>query len=148
MPSSVHKQKDSKFYQAEIWIDGRRFSRTTRRTTEREAKTEANRIEKELKEKLGQQGAADDSLEINHVADRYMRHVGDHHAGRDNTERLVELLVKYFGKTKDLRDITHQDALDLREWRRAQTVGKKKPAPISAYTVNDTIEQLRSCSPI
>jgi len=84
MPSSVYKQKDSKFYQAEIWIDGRRFSRTTRRTTEREAKTEANRIEKELKEKLGQQGAADDSLEINHVADRYMRHVGDHHAGRDN----------------------------------------------------------------
>jgi integrase len=143
MPSSVHKQKDSKFYQAEIWIDGRRFSRTTRRTTEREAKTEANRIEKELKEKLGQQGAADDSLEINHVADRYMRHVGDHHAGRDNTERLVELLVKYFGKTKDLRDITHQDALDLREWRRAQTVGKKKPVSISAYTVNDTIEQLK-----
>jgi hypothetical protein len=106
VPNSVYKQKDSKFYQAEIWIDGRRFSRTTRRTTEREAKTEANRIEKELKEKLGQQGAADDSLEINHVADRYMRHVGDHHAGRDNTERLVEVLVKYFGKTKDLRDIT------------------------------------------
>src|SRR5713101_2982899 len=52
------------FDPADIWIEGRRFSRTTRRTTEREAKTEANRIEKELKEKLGQQGAADDSLEI------------------------------------------------------------------------------------
>lgn len=91
---------------------------------------------------------ADSSLEINHVADRYMRRVGDYHAGRDNTKRLVELLAKYFGKTKDVRHMTHQDALDLREWRRAQTVGKKKPAPISASTFNDLPSSSRSRSPI
>jgi predicted component of type VI protein secretion system len=58
----------------------------------------ANRVEKELKENLRQQGVADDSLQIEQVADRFMRRVGDYHTGRDSTERLVELLVKYFGK--------------------------------------------------
>lgn len=142
MPS-VYKDQKSKYWQTDIWIEGRKLSRSTRRTTEREAKAEANRLERELRAQLAEQQAAGDSLILDHVAARYMEHVGDHHSGADNTERLVALVVTYLGPTRLLTDITHQDALNLRAWRRAHTYGKRNPRPISAYTVNDTVEQLK-----
>jgi hypothetical protein len=48
--SSIYKDKKSPFYQVDIWIDGRKFSRSTRRTDKREAKLEAERLAKELNE--------------------------------------------------------------------------------------------------
>lgn len=142
MPT-VYKDSKSKFFQTDIWVDGRKFSRSTRRTSEREARAEAGRLEKALRAELTEASASSESLILDHVGGRYMKAVGNHHSGSDNTERLVALLISHFGATKDLREITHQNARDMREWRRTHTVGKENPQPISNFTINDTVEQLK-----
>jgi hypothetical protein len=57
-----------------------------------------------------------------------MLHIGDRHAGADNTDRLVALLLKFFDPHKLLTDITHDDALRLRTWRRKQHTEGRPPA--------------------
>jgi integrase len=107
-------------------------------------KEAARRLELELAQQVEVEAAAGASFQLGDVAARYMVDIGDHHVGAENTDRLVRLLIKHFGATKLLTEITHDDALVLRRWRRGHKVGKGENArPISAYTVNDTIEQLK-----
>lgn len=78
------------------------------------------------------------------VATRYMAYIGDFHAGADNTDRLVALLLSFFDPNKLITDITQDDMLALRAWRRRQRTGPARARrPISAATVNDTVEQLK-----
>ena len=143
----IYKERKSKYWQAEIWIEGQQYRRSTRCTNRREAEAAARRIEFELKAERKCEAAAGASLQLGDVAARYMIDVGDHHAGANNTDRLVKLLLERFGPIKLLTEITHDEALALRRWRRAQQTGPRGARrPISAMTVNDTIEQLRSCS--
>ena len=100
-------------------------------------------IERQLRVELKSALDPSTSLTLDAVAGRYMLDVGDHHVGADNTRRLVALLVTHFGPAKLITEITHEDAQGLIRWRRSHTVGKKKPRPISAYAVNDTVEQLK-----
>jgi site-specific recombinase XerD len=144
--SSIYKDAKSPFYQADIWIDGNKFSRSTRKTSRREAEAEADRIEQRLREELKVDTAAETSLRIDDVALRYMKDVGDHHAGEGAsiTDGKVARLVKYFGPDKLLTDITHDDVVQLVNWRRQHKVGNGKNAkPISPFTINDTTEQLK-----
>jgi hypothetical protein len=80
MPS-VYKDKKSPYYQTDIWIDGNKFSRSTRKTSRREAEAEADRLEQKLRDDLKVETIAETSLRIDEVALRYMKDVGDHHAG-------------------------------------------------------------------
>lgn len=139
----VYRKKGSKFYYVNIWIDGREFSRSTKRTNEREAKSAIPEIERRLRAELSAALDASVSLTLDAVAGRYMLDVGDHHAGADNTRRLVAQLIVHFGPAKLITEITHEDAQGLIRWRRIHTVGKRKPRPISPYAVNDTTEQLK-----
>src|ERR1700716_710250 len=142
----VYKDKKSPYYQTDIWINGNKFSRSTRKTSRREAEAEADRIEQRLREDLKVDTAAETSLRIDDVALRYMKDVGDHHAGEGAsiTEGKVARLVKYFGPDKLLTDITHDDVVQLVNWRRKHKVGNGPNArPISPFTVNDTTEQLK-----
>jgi hypothetical protein len=108
MPS-VYRDKKSPYYQTDIWIDGDKFSRSTRKTSRREAQAEADRLEQKLRDELKVETAAAVSLRIDDVALRYMTDVGDHHAGEGAsiTEGKVARLVKYFGPDKLMTDITH-----------------------------------------
>jgi ribosomal protein S15P/S13E len=145
MPS-VYKDKKSPYYQTDIWIDGNKFSRSTRKTSRREAEAEADRLEQKLRDDLKVETIAETSLRIDEVALHYMKDVGDHHAGEGAsiTEGKVARLVKYFGKEKLMTEITHDDVVKLVKWRRVHKVGTGKNArPISAFTVNDTTEQLK-----
>jgi integrase len=145
MPT-VYKEKSSPYYQTDIWIDGDKFHRSTRKTSRREAEAEADRLEQTLRAEVKVEAVAKTSLRIDDVALRYMKDVGDHHAGEGAaiTEGKVARLVKYFGKDKLMTDITHDDVVQLVNWRRAHKVGTGKNAkPISPFTVNDTTEQLK-----
>jgi hypothetical protein len=142
MPT-VYRKKGSKFYYINIWIGGREFPRSTKRTNEREAKAAIPEIERRLRAQLTAVLDASVSLTLDAVAGSYMLDVGDHHSGADNTRRLVALLIAHFGPAKLITEISHEDAQALIRWRRIHTVGKKKPRPISAYAVNDTTEQLK-----
>jgi integrase len=135
------RAKNSKIWHAEIWIDGRKFPRSTGCTDKREAKTAAGEIEAVLRRELIEAAATHDSLLLNHVAGRYMQKVGNAHAGADNTRRLIQGLIEHFGADKPLTAIGSTQVLGLLAWRRRHKNQAGKP--LSPYTVNDSIEQLK-----
>ncbi|MCK1671038.1 tyrosine-type recombinase/integrase [Bradyrhizobium sp. 150] len=93
------------------------------------------------------------------MAGRYMRDVGDHHAGEGASITAIKIafLIKFFGADKSMSEIRDEDVFKLLNWRRNHHVGEwrrkdgewvhRKPGKgaklISAFTVNDTIEQLK-----
>lgn len=139
MPT-VYKDARSRFYQADIWIGGRKFHRSTKSKDKREAHRIADQLERELRKRLKTSADSEASLLLDAVAGRYMRDIGDHHKGALGTESRVAKLLAFFGTDKPLDAITHGDALRLLHWRKAQTW---KGRPLSPYTVNDTVEQLK-----
>jgi integrase len=148
--ASVYKDKKSPYYQADIWIDGNKFSRSTRCKNERKAWVAAKQIEQALKDHITAQAPTLKSLKIDYIAELWLRDKGDHHAGEGPkiNEYKVQRLVEYFGEDKSLADIGHDEVTKLINWRRQHMVGKggkgrKKPRSISAFTVNDTTEQLK-----
>jgi integrase len=78
-----------------------------------------------------------------------MTQVGQHHVAADTTARQISYLIAFFGKDKLITEITGDDVTRLVAWRRGHRVmrGPKKAAAdapfISAFTVNDTTEQLK-----
>lgn len=156
--ATIIKKKGSDILQAEIWIDGRRFYRSTGKTSRSEAKLRAKELEIEIRKELAEGHKNEISLSLDAVAGRYMRDVGDYHKGARNTEAIIAFLIKFFGPDKLLTEMTNQDVLKLVNWRRAHHVGEwrrdddgdwvhKEPGEnsklISPYTVNDTTEQLK-----
>jgi integrase len=138
---SVYKDPRSPFYQYKFEVRRNRFYGSTKKTTRREAE-EVERDERKKAERLvAQQETARSSLRIDDIAGRYWREVGQHHAGADNTERLIEMLIERFGKDKPITNITDDDVAHLVAWRRGHRT--RSGAPLSPYTVNDLTEQLK-----
>jgi integrase len=142
----VYKDPKSRYWQAEIWIEGRQRRRSTKCTSRREAEAAARRIEAELRAELKAEAAAGASLQLGDVAARYMLNTGDRHAGAANTERLIQLVLSHarFAPTRLITEITHDDVRALIHWRRQHQTGPAGARRlISAMTVNDTIEQVK-----
>jgi hypothetical protein len=138
---SVYKPKGSTFYHFDFEWRGNRFHGSTKCTSSREAER-FERLERErVRKHVDQVRASEASLRLDDVAGRYWNEVGQHHAGSSNTERLIGYLIDFFGKDKLLTEIDGSDVAKLVAWRR----GGKRPdgSLISAYTVNDTTEQLK-----
>lgn len=150
---STYRPKGSPFYQFDFQLGGVRFSGSTKRTNERDARA----VEKTEREKARQtQAAARDastSLKLRHVAGRYWQEVGQHHAGKANTWRDLDRLVEYFGPETLLTEIGDDQVAQLVAWRRGHRVQRTRrkptkkapPAPtISNATVNrSTTEVLK-----
>jgi len=142
----LYKRDRSKVWQAEIWIEGQQYRRSTGHTDKRLAAATARSQEADIRTQLSAQAAAGSSLALEAVQLRYMAAIEQGDAAADNTARLLALILTHpaFPPTKLITEITHDDAVGLRNWRRGHKVGKGRSArPISAYTVNDTIEQLK-----
>ena len=138
---SVYRPKGSPFYHFDFIWRGNRVHGSTRTTNRREAE-KAERLERErIKAHAEQVSAASSSLRLDDVAGRYWIEVGQHHAGADNTERLIGYLIDFFGKDKLLTEITGNDVAKLVAWRRGHK--RRDGSLISPYTVNDTTEQLK-----
>jgi hypothetical protein len=138
---SVFRPKDSTVYRFDFWWRGHRFHGSTQQTSKREAE-KAERLERErVKKHFAQVNAANTSFRLDDVAGRYWGEVGKHHAGADNTWRQIGLLVDFLGKDKLLTEITGNDVAKLVAWRRGHK--RRDGSLISAYTVNDTTEQLK-----
>jgi integrase len=139
---SVYKPKGSPFYQFDFQCGGHRFHGTTKCRTRREAEAVERTEREKAKRYVAQISAAAMSLRIDDVAGRYWNEIGQHHAGADNTERQIGFLIAFFGKDKVLTEITGNDVAKLVAWRRGHRV-RKDGLLISAFTVNDTTEQLK-----
>jgi integrase len=139
---SIFKDSRSPFWRYDFQLGGHRFFGSTKCTTRREAEAVEREERARTKRYLVQGRVAANSLRLDDVAGRYWNEVGQHHAGADNTERLVERLMEFIGKDKLITDITDDDVIKLIAWRRGHRVRKSGPL-ISPFTVNDTTEQLK-----
>jgi integrase len=138
---SIYRPKGSPFYHFDFVWRGNRVHGSTKTTNKREAE-KAERVERErFKAHAEQVSAASSSLRLDDVAGRYWLEIGQHHAGADNTERLISYLIDFFGKDKLLTEITGNDVANLVAWRRGHK--RRDGSLISPYTVNDTLEQLK-----
>lgn len=151
---SVYKPKGSPFYQFDFQLGGNRFSGSTKRTNERDAKAVEKAEREKAKQAQAAARAAATSLKINDVAGRYWQEVGQHHAGKANTWRDLERLVEYFGPETFLTEIDDNEVAKLVAWRRGHRVTRttKRPRPkhapplplVSNATVNrSTTEVLK-----
>jgi integrase len=141
---SVYRNPRSPYWQFDFQVRGHRFHGSTKATSKREAeKVEAAEREK-AKAQVAAVTAARTSLRLDDVAGRYWQEVGQHHAGADNTEHRLTLLIEFFGKDKLLTDITGDDVAKLVAWRRGHQKQRGSGSPLlSPFTVNHTTEQLR-----
>jgi len=137
----VYKNAKSKFYQCEIWVDGSRVSRTTKRTSRREAEAAAAELQREVNTRAKAQAAAGTSLALNAVALRYMEDVGDHKVEATTIDSRVNYLVEHFGPGKLITEITHEDVQALINRRRIDKV-PRTDRRIAPATVNATVQQL------
>jgi integrase len=138
---SVIKDKRSPFYRYGFQIDGHRFFGPTKKTNRREAEAVEADERVKAKRELALTRAAATSLALDPTAGRYWQEVGQHHAGERNTERQIDYLLDFFGKEKPMTDITDDDVTKLVAWRRGHK--RRDGKLISAFTVNDTTEQLK-----
>jgi hypothetical protein len=69
MTYTVHRHKNSPYYQTDIWIDGVKFPRSTGKTSKSEARRRAAEIEKELRKQHEQAKISEESLAGKHTQD-------------------------------------------------------------------------------
>jgi hypothetical protein len=147
---SIYRPKGSPYYHFDFQWRCRRFHGSTKRTNRREAERLEQTERERAKQAAAQSHTASTSLQLDPVAGRYWSEVGQYHAGADNTWRDLDRLLKYFGSTKLLTEITDDDVARLVAWRRGhRIVRSKRRNPeqyplISNSTVNrSTIEPLK-----
>jgi integrase len=140
---SVYRKPRSPYWHYDFWCRGHRFLGSTKCTSHREAEAVEHTEREKAKRRIGQLQAAKTSLRLDDVADRYWLEVGQHHAGADNTARQLGYLIEcpHLGPNILLTDITGDHVARLIAWGRGRRT--RGGALISAFTVNDTTEQLK-----
>jgi integrase len=143
---SVYKHKDSPFYHFDFRFKGDRFHGSTGVTSKREAEA-LERLEKaKARQQVENARKSSVSLRLDDVADRWWLEIGQHHVGKDTTERDLARLIEYFGPDKLLTGITDDDVTKLVAWRRGHRVKdhrKKIPknAPPLPLIANATVNR-------
>jgi len=110
---SIIKDKRSPFWRYDFQMRGRHFFGSTKVRTRREAEAVERAERERARLFIEQTEAVNCSLRIDDVAGRYWHEVGQYHAGADNTERQIKLLIEHFGKDKLIIDITDADVIKL-----------------------------------
>lgn len=123
---SVYQPKGSPYYHFDFQWRGDRFHGSTKCTNRREAEAVESAERKKVKRQTEAARASTASLKLDDVAARYWNEVGQHHAGKANTDRDLERLVTYFGPTKLLTEITNDDVARMVAWRRGHRVVRTK----------------------
>src|SRR5262245_19242472 len=89
---SVFKRPGSPFYYAEFQIGGQRFLRSTRRKTEREARSEERKIKEAERAKL-KEAAGRDQLTLDQGFERYWQEHGQRLSWASEVERYIHQIL-------------------------------------------------------
>ena len=134
---SVYKPAKSPFYAFDIQVGGHRFHGSTKCKTRREAEAYEAVERDKAKAQVKAMARSRTSLLIDDVAARLWDQSAQHDVGHNYTSANLARLVEYFGKTKALTDIDHNEAKRMVAWRRGHRVKGRADAPlISPATVN------------
>lgn len=122
---SVYRDKRSPYLQFDFQYDGHRFHGSTKCTTRKDAeKFEAAELEK-AKALVKAMKRSRASLQIDDVADRMWTDQAQYDAEPKATETNLARLIDYFGKSKSLTDIDHNEVKKLVAWRRGHRVSRR-----------------------
>ena len=134
---SVYKNRDgrSPYWHFDFQIKGYRFHGSTKQTTRREAEAVERQEREKAKALVKQLAAAQSSLRLDDVAERYWNEVGQHLAGADTTEHRLALLIEFLGKDKIITEITDDDVTKLVAWRRGHRARPRLSSQIELCSV-------------
>ena len=118
---SVFKRAGSPYYQAEFWIDGHRIVRSTKRTSEREARAEERRLKAEFKTQLAKPKRP--SLTVDEACGRYWIEHGQRLRWAPEVARHLRLIVQSTGDLLLMSDLDDTHINALVQWRREQGAG-------------------------
>lgn len=118
---SVFKRDGSPYYYAEFKIDGHRIVRSTRRTTEREARAEERRLKSELKSVLARPKRA--SITVDEACGKYWLEHGCRLRWAAEVERHLKLIVESTGTLLLMSDFDDTHVHALVQNRRQQGAG-------------------------
>jgi integrase len=122
---SVYKSEKTPYWQYDFQTGGHRFYGSTECTNRKDAeKFEAIEREK-AKALVKAMKRSRASLLIDDVADRLWNDSAQHDSAPDATATNLARLIEYFGKTKPLTDIDHNEAKKLVAWRRGHRVSRR-----------------------
>lgn len=142
---SVFIRQDSKdgTYSYEFQLRGRRFSGSTDKKSEREARQVEKVKKKEAEIQLDEEAsfsAEDPTFEI--AASKYWHEIGQHHKNSDNTLWTLDWLQTALGRRTRLSKITDKVVAEIVAKRRNELIpNRKPPTRISSSTVNRTVTQ-------
>ena len=113
---SVFKRPGSPYYYTNFQIEGRKFLRSTKRTTEREARTEAKRLKAEelakSKERTGR-----DRLSIDQGFGKYWKEHGHKLAWASEVERYIKEILSRIDPRMLIEDLTDSEVNDfVQKW--------------------------------
>ncbi len=118
-------------------LRGHRFHGSTECTTRSEAEAYEAVERDKAKAQVKAMARSRTSLLIDDVAARLWDQSAQHDAEPNATSANLARLIEYFGKTKPLTDIDHNEAKRMVAWRRGHRVKGRAHAPlISPATVN------------
>lgn len=122
---SVYKSKKSPYWQYDFQLRGHRFHGSTGCTARKEAERYESIEREKAKARVKAMAASKTSLLIDDVADRLWNDQAQYDAEPKATETNITRLVEYFGRTKSLTDIDHNEAKKLVAWRRGHHVSRR-----------------------
>jgi integrase len=138
---SVFKSKKSApYYWFDFQLDSRRFHGSTRCRTRKNAERFESVEREKAKTLVKALKRSSVSILMDDIADRLWNDSAQHDSDASATKTNLARLIEYFGKTKALTDIDHNEAKKMVAWRRGHRVKHRTDAPlISNATVNRSI---------
>jgi integrase len=139
----------AEIFTADIWIDGKRFPRSTDCKTRREAKKAAVEIERKLRAELARRY---EPLTLDTLMAKYWE---DHAADLPSASSVayhIKRLLQIIGKNKPLAELSNKDVSDYVTTRkkmvvvvRAENPKKRKPPTlVSVGTINRELDVLQA----
>lgn len=118
---SVFKRPGSPYYQAEFWIDGHRIVRSTKRSSEREARAEERRLKAEFRAQLAKPKRP--SLTVDEACGKFWIEHGKHLRWAPEVARHLRLIVASAGELLLMSDLDDSHVNALVQQRREQGAG-------------------------
>lgn len=130
---SLYRPGKSPFYHYDFWVDGRRFLGSTKKKSRRDAQAVEDARREQAKIEIAAARHAEAQfkgrapLVLDVAAGRWWIERGQHRADSDDCWQAIVGMLAFFGKDKQLGDITDSDVARWVATVRGQTVwGKKK----------------------
>lgn len=138
----------SPYYYAEIWVEGRRFLRSTGKRDRRAAAAEVPRLKAEIRAAIAAERAAESAADLDRVFLWFWENIGRHDRAAKTTFNRMGQILDLLGPATPVADLDDQRLQSAFLARRAmpkqrQRAGAAAPVLVAPATVNREIELLR-----